>query len=282
MQELDQSQINHSVMVILLQKIIELLDKEEQQPETLKADEVRAALRNELAAVVKAVKGIPKDDNTDIIKELNNLKKSFESIDFKPTINVAAADVTVPKIELPEIKIPEFPEFNIPTPQVNYTAPDIHVSAPTVNLPPPIVNVEATDLSAIIRSLEINLNKLRTNDVSRPLAVRLSDGQSWLKEIRTFADKAQQAFAAFPGSVRISNITELPQTDIQYATQIDDVSTTGVTYVGQASIGTSTNSPSWRIKKIDETGTPITMTVKYTGGGAFNQIWDNRTSLTYS
>ena len=199
MQELSQDQINHSVNVILLKKIIELLDKEETQPETLKADEVRAALRNELSAVVKAVKGIPQDDNTDILKELKNLKKSFESIDFKPTINVAAANV--PDVIVPEIIIPKQDPV-----QVNYTLPEIHIPAPVVNLPAPlvttsapIVNIPETDLSGIINALDANLNKIRTNSVGRPLAVRLSDGQNWLKEIRTFADKAQQAFAAYPG-----------------------------------------------------------------------------------
>ena len=67
------------------------------------------------------------------------------------------------------------------------------------------------------------------------------------------------------------------------ATQIDDVSTTGVTYVGKAAIGTATSAASWQIQKIDETGTPITTVITWADGDAsFNNVFDNRTSLSYS
>ena len=53
-----------------------------------------------------------------------------------------------------------------------------------------------------------------------------------------------------------------------------------VDYVGEASIGTATSAASWRIKKVDSTsGTIITWA---DGNASFDNIWDNRTSLTYS
>ena len=52
-----------------------------------------------------------------------------------------------------------------------------------------------------------------------------------------------------------------------------------IDYIGEASIGTLTSAASWRIKKVDSTtGTVIT----WAGTGAFDQIWDNRVSLSYS
>lgn len=52
-----------------------------------------------------------------------------------------------------------------------------------------------------------------------------------------------------------------------------------IDYIGEAAIGTATSAASWRIKKIDSSsGTVIT----YAGTGVFDQIWDNRASLTYS
>ena len=52
-----------------------------------------------------------------------------------------------------------------------------------------------------------------------------------------------------------------------------------VDYIGEASIGTATSAASWRIKKVDSaSGTIIT----WAGTGIFNQIWDNRASLSYS
>lgn len=67
------------------------------------------------------------------------------------------------------------------------------------------------------------------------------------------------------------------------ALQLDDVTTTSVTYIGVAAIGTATSAASWQIKKLDESGTPITLTIKWADGNdSFDNIWDNRSSLTYS
>ncbi|MEK7185657.1 MAG: hypothetical protein AAB726_03475 [Patescibacteria group bacterium] len=52
-----------------------------------------------------------------------------------------------------------------------------------------------------------------------------------------------------------------------------------IDYVGEASIGTTTSAASWRVKKIDNTSGII---VQWAGTGVFDQIWDNRASLTYS
>lgn len=174
-------QINQEVLVILLKRIIDLLDKQDEPDESLKADEVRAALRNELAGVIKAVKSIPEVDNSLLLKEIKSLKEAINSIEINPSINVAGAEVTIPEIKLPQINIPE---FNIPTPQVNYTPPDIHIDAPIVNVPAPIVNVPEIEIDDIIKELRVGLEKLRTNNKSRPLAVRLSDGADWIKELK--------------------------------------------------------------------------------------------------
>jgi hypothetical protein len=175
------SDLNHQVLVILLKRIIELLDREEKEPpETLHADEVRAALRNELAAVVKSVREIP--DNSDVVSQLKKLEAAVKKIELAPQITVSPSNI--PDVIVPEIKIPE-----ISAPQVTVNVPDVivppfNIPTPIVNVAAPIVSVPEVDLTAIIRSLEVNLNKLRTNSETRPLAVRLSDGQTWTKELK--------------------------------------------------------------------------------------------------
>lgn len=72
------------------------------------------------------------------------------------------------------------------------------------------------------------------------------------------------------------------QTSDLYITKLDDVSTASVTYVGKAEVGSSAASAVWQIMKMDESGTPATLVTTYAGGGSFNQIWNNRTSLSYS
>ncbi len=52
-----------------------------------------------------------------------------------------------------------------------------------------------------------------------------------------------------------------------------------IDYVGEAAIGTATSAASWRIKKIDST---TGIVIQWAGTGVFDQVWDNRASLTYT
>lgn len=65
----------------------------------------------------------------------------------------------------------------------------------------------------------------------------------------------------------------------QYRKEIDDVGGT-VLYIGEASPGTATSAASWRIKRITFTGDDAS-TVWADGDENFDNIWDNRASLTY-
>lgn len=190
-------QVNSEVTVILLKKIIELLGVKDEPANSIgidNLDEVKAHLRNELAPVIKSIKSIP--DNSDIVKALKTLSDKFETIEFNPTINVAAADVSIPEIKVPEINVPS---ITVPTPQVTVNAPEVLIPAPIVNIPAPIVNVEAINLDSIIKELERNLRPLRINNVSHPLAVRLSDGGTWIKELIKVQKETSKAVAAFAG-----------------------------------------------------------------------------------
>lgn len=65
-----------------------------------------------------------------------------------------------------------------------------------------------------------------------------------------------------------------------YTVRLDDTSTAGITYVGKAVVSSSEASAVWQIQKIDETG--AVMTIKFADGNTnFDNVWNNRTSLTY-
>ena len=67
-----------------------------------------------------------------------------------------------------------------------------------------------------------------------------------------------------------------------YAVVLDDVGGTPyVTYVGEADPGTATSAASWRVKKLEETGPDVVITWA-DGNANFDNIWDNRASLSYS
>ena len=65
-----------------------------------------------------------------------------------------------------------------------------------------------------------------------------------------------------------------------YKTLVDDVGGT-VIYIGYAQPNTTTSSASWKIKRITFTGDD-SATEYADGNNNFDNIWDNRASLSYS
>lgn len=67
---------------------------------------------------------------------------------------------------------------------------------------------------------------------------------------------------------------------ISGSTLISNIETIGsITYIGSAVPSSLTSSPVWKIIKIDVSGVT---TVKFADGNSnFDNVWDNRTSLTY-
>jgi hypothetical protein len=64
-----------------------------------------------------------------------------------------------------------------------------------------------------------------------------------------------------------------------FITRVDEASST-ITYVGEANPGTATSGAFWRIFKMD---TSSGLTKLYADGDLnFDNIWDNRASLSYS
>lgn len=55
----------------------------------------------------------------------------------------------------------------------------------------------------------------------------------------------------------------------------------GVTYVGKAAPQSSTSNPVWQIQRLLTTGSVIAVTFA-DGNRKFDNVWDNRASLSYS
>lgn len=69
-------------------------------------------------------------------------------------------------------------------------------------------------------------------------------------------------------------------TETNYATKIDTTSTTNVIYIGKAAIGSSGASAVWQIKKLNTATLALDKTWA-DSNDSFDNIWDNRTGLTY-
>jgi len=68
--------------------------------------------------------------------------------------------------------------------------------------------------------------------------------------------------------------------NVPVAVELDDAGG-GVTYVGKADPGTATSASGWQIQRITETGADIS--IEWADGDAlYNNVWDDRLSLSYS
>lgn len=65
------------------------------------------------------------------------------------------------------------------------------------------------------------------------------------------------------------------------ATRIDEASAT-ITYVGKAAVGADPADPVWRIFRMDTGTTPQTIITWADGNGDYDNVWNNRASLSYS
>lgn len=93
--------------------------------------------------------------------------------------------------------------------------------------------------------------------------------------------EAATASSGGGGSTTISSSTSSVETRSQPMKTAIDEATSTVTYVGEAATGTATSSALWRIKRLTQSGT-VLLIEWADGDGLFNNIWDNRTGLSYS
>lgn len=231
MQTEDQLDINHQVTTILLKKIIELLGTKDEPLKSLEVDNldvVEASLQNNLSKQTSAIKSDITSQTKALTEALGTIKTTSEQqkevinnilAEIKKSLTDQFASVYVKKpvdqveiLNLEDIPTEQRitnlaelePYFNklaedlVGALRVEVASPMVNVPAPIVNLPETVVNVPPVYLDDIITALNNNLNKIRTNSETRPLAVRLSDGQSWIKELKILAEKQTQALA-FPG-----------------------------------------------------------------------------------
>lgn len=66
-------------------------------------------------------------------------------------------------------------------------------------------------------------------------------------------------------------------------TLVDRTSTANVMYVGTAECGTATSSDGWCVRKIELDADKNVTSIKYANGTySMDNVWDDRTSLSYS
>lgn len=184
-----------------------------------------------------------------------------------------------------EFRMIEFPEVQ-KVEVVNQKETVVNVQPPkvTVETSPTIVNIDTEGLGKKLDEIKKTLEEEEEKPtVENPLPVVLVFDDKEYKAGEGKGNEQIHNWGGGAGSYLIGVEDNTKKLVGEYTLLLDDVTTTSVTYVGKATIGTATSSALWQIKKLDESSTPVTLSVKWAGGGAsFNQVWDNRASLSYS
>jgi hypothetical protein len=94
---------------------------------------------------------------------------------------------------------------------------------------------------------------------------------------KTLQDNQQSSHVQSPSRATGSSV-EVVIAESDLALLIDD-SGTEFTYIGYAAAGSLSSAAVWKIKRIDESDGLV---IKWADGNtSFDNIWDNRASLTY-
>lgn len=162
---------------------------------------------------------------------------------------------------------------------------------PIVNVPKqdaPTVNVEAptVDTSKVESILKKELPKALADAVA---AIKLpkTDNSSLSRAISDLGDKLDSIDTGVrlkPQAPEVLKVINEDGTAVNQspslAVRIDATTTANTTYIGKATIGTTTSSAAWQVAKLDTTSGLVKTWAD--GNASFDNIWDNRTSLTYN
>lgn len=187
-------------------------------------DEIHAALRNEFNRNAKSLRDALSDlklSNEEWMEIIASLKRDSEKrID---------GDIQTIRIKKPrdKVMVTNFEDLVIPgeilvgnlsdlqkyfdslaeviksTFNINIPTPEVTVSPPEIRIPETNVSIPETDLRPIVKALDSNLNKIKTNSKERPLAVRLSDGRQFIDKITALLEDQKIAFQGFNENVRL-------------------------------------------------------------------------------
>ena len=251
-----------------VEKVVTALDS---LHETLKTHENTdlSEITQVMQALLQEAKQIPKSHNKiDIPKPIDH-SEQFKSLEE----TVRAVEEAVKSQKL----VAEAPVVNVPETQVNVEAPDLK----------PIETSITKSSGEVVKAVKgIKIPELNTDPVEK----LLKKANTLLKEI---ADKPvggggggggratpYEDSDGIPAFVPVNPDRSLPTASKPQAVRIDDQTTADTTYIGKASVGSLTSGAVWQIAKLDTSSGLVKTWAD--GDASFNNVWDNRASLTYS
>lgn len=117
--------------------------------------------------------------------------------------------------------------------------------------------------------------EIRYDEVASPTFANVDELYAYLVGLKNSAGSSQYSLKSIADSIAGGGFTGISENLLQ----VDSEGTT--TYIGYAVAGSLTSASVWAIKRIVETGLDVAITWA-DGNKNYDNIWDNRASLTYS
>lgn len=264
--------------------------------------------------VVNQLKSISTPDVDKVVVAISNLDKDVlaNKLDLKPLeqgLNALKRELslipkTLPKIpeQRDSVKVTNLSDVKLDTSAVEKAIKALKLD-PKIDVKAPMVNVDAPNLKPLqdaMLDLLKAVQKIKIPEVPKTDLKTLEDeAKSTNKKLDTANKKLQELIEkpiasgggggsgtsfkdengnltyveTVNGSIPVASVT------LTYKTLLDDYTTTNVTYVGKAAIGSASSSAVWQIQKIDET---TGMSITWADNAGFTQVWDNRVGLVYA
>jgi hypothetical protein len=244
-----------------------------------------------------------KKDIQALIKAVTALGKVLEPKDLKP-LSDALAEVVAKVQELPA-SMPKFPEVKIPAPKDSVKVTNLSdlskdfkaVVKAVSELPSQLdlnPNIEVKPTDVIVQEKEVDLKPLVKSIEKLDASIKsqkypVTDIEPVVKSVKSLQDAIQSLRFPVPNYIlpfrnedgaavqaQLSN-DAVTTTDVALAIRLDDTADP-ILYIGKALVGSDESAAVWQIAKLD-TSSGLTKTWAGTG---FDQVWANRTTLTYS
>lgn len=212
-------------------------------------------------------------------EQMAQLPKSYPEMPEPPedvTVkNLSELEPTLNKITEAISKLDLKPVFD---PKITVKPADVKVTEKTVDLTPVVKAVQS--LVPVMESLKAATEK--KDDAQLLSAVRSTTEaiNSIRFPIPNYVLPFRQDGKATQVTLDSSGALPVAFSSSTYKLILDETTTTSVTYVGKAALGSATSAAVWQIQKIDETSG---LAITWGGTGAFDQVWDNRaTTVVYA
>lgn len=236
-----------------------------------------SGVEQELKNAVEQLKQVPKT-LPDAPEAIESVKVSnLSDIDLKPLLDaVNALDL---KVEAPVVKV-DAPKVDVAAPDLKPIKAIFTDLLKAVNkIKMPDVKLEATDTSKIEKELEKQTKQL-DELIKQPKGGGGGGGNG--SPYVDSTGKVVNVELEMDGSIPVTVVAG-GSAAAQTVSKIDDTTTANVVYIGKAELtgaAIATSGAVWQIKKLDTSS--LALDKKWADGdSSYNNVWDNRASLTY-